>query len=214
MGDTVVNSGTIQGNVALGAGSDAFDGHAGAVAGWVMGGDGEDSVTGGALDDLLTGDLGYDLLIGKAGEDVLYGGQQDDTLRGGGGDDTLLGEGENDLLNGGAGDDLLYGGSGRDISTGGTGADQFIFTIGLELGSGANRDLITDFGSGDLVDLRMVSFGMVFIGSAAFSGLAKEIRYSKATGLLSIDSNGDGLMNYQIEFTNHAALTATDFLLA
>ena len=60
----------------------------------------------------------------------------------------------------------------------------------------------------------MVSFGMVFVGSAAFSGTAKEIRYSNATGVLSIDSNGDGLMNYQIEFTHHAALTATDFLLA
>ena len=214
-GDGLVNRGALQGAVFLGNGADLYDGRGGTVNGVVWGEAGDDTLTGGDTDDdVLVGGSGLDVLTGRAGDDGLYGGEHDDTLRGGAGDDQLWAEGQNDLVAGGAGDDLLYGGSGTDTLIGGAGADQFIFTIGLELGSGATRDQISDFTKGDVVDLHWVSFGMVFIGSAAFSGLAKEVRYAKATGLLSIDSNGDGLMNYQIEFTNHAALTATDFLLA
>ena len=213
MADLVLNRGTIQGLVSLGGGSDSFDGHGGAVVGWVFGGDDEDTVIGGVSDDSLTGDNGYDYVIGKGGEDALYGGQQDDTLRGGSGDDVILGEVGNDSLAGGDGDDLIYGGSGVDRLAGGAGADQFIFTIGLELGSGANRDKISDFAKGDLVDLHMVTSGLVFVGAAAFSGLAKEIRHNKGSGVLFIDSNGDGFSDYQLEFTNSANLTAASFIL-
>ena len=59
----------------------------------------------------------------------------------------------------------------------------------------------------------MVTSGLVFVGAAAFSGLAKEIRYNKGSGVLFIDSNGDGFSDYQLEFTNHANLTAASFIL-
>ena len=106
------------------------------------------------------------------------------------------------------------GPDGQDISTGGAGADQFTFTGQLEPGSGANRDLITDFGKGDLVDLHRVTSGLVFIGNAAFSGTATEIRHTTSGGLLPIDSNGDGIQDDRQEFTNHAALTAASLVLA
>jgi Ca2+-binding RTX toxin-like protein len=87
-----------------GTGNDTIDGSAQLRSGvslFLLGGDGNDTLTGGG------------------GNDVLSGGAGNDTLRGGKGADALLG---------GDGDDTLDGGkdSARDFAAGGNGADAFV----------------------------------------------------------------------------------------
>ncbi|MGV3573127.1 MAG: M10 family metallopeptidase C-terminal domain-containing protein [Ramlibacter sp.] len=84
--------------------------------------------------------------IGGAGGDTLVGGSANDTLAGGIGADSL---------DGGAGADLLYGGLDGDTLTGGAGSDRFVFAPGSPRSdaSPASADRITDFGTGDRIDL-------------------------------------------------------------
>ncbi|MEM9061115.1 MAG: Hint domain-containing protein [Pseudomonadota bacterium] len=81
-------------------------------------------------------------LSGEGGDDVIYAGAGDDVLDGGGGDD---------VLDGGAGNDTFAGGTGNDTLTGGAGNDVF------ELSSGGGDDLITDFATGDQIDVSALS---------------------------------------------------------
>ena len=81
--DTATNTGTIDGDINLGAANDTYDGHSGVQNGIIHAGDGNDSVTGGKLVDTLYGDLGHDTLIGNAGNDFLEGGYGDDVMDGG-----------------------------------------------------------------------------------------------------------------------------------
>ena len=87
-------------------------------------------------------------LYGNAGGDTLVGTSGADTINGGDGDDMLYGRAGNDSISGGNGNDWLIGEGGNDILTGGAGNDRFVFTLGDGL------DTITDFTSGDLIDLR------------------------------------------------------------
>lgn len=137
---------------------------AGYGADTVLGGDGNDTINGagttmtpgaGAAASFARDDLA-DRLDGGAGNDVISGAGGDDTLIGGGGHDLLMGDWGSDRLNGGAGDDTLRGGLGADRLNGGTGADIFTFgmvaapfAFGFEAGSGAGRDAVLDFTSGE-----------------------------------------------------------------
>ncbi len=119
---TIVNDGTILGDVLLGSGDDRFDGADGALAGTVIGGDGDDVIASGRLDDYLVGDVvqrdwteildedgdRLELLSDPAGDDSLYGGAGDDTITG---DYVGL-----PSVSGVAfvGNDLLHGGDGND----------------------------------------------------------------------------------------------------
>jgi Ca2+-binding RTX toxin-like protein len=85
---TVINDGTITGDVYLGTDSDSvsapdessfYDGRGGTLTGTVYGGDGNDTIY---------GDKGNNTLDGGAGNDVLMGGPGNDTLNGGAGTDT------------------------------------------------------------------------------------------------------------------------------
>lgn len=118
----VLNHGVINGNVSLGAEADIYRGFKdGVVAGAVLGGSGDDTLTGASRDDTLDGGDGADRLVGGQGEDRLLGGADRDYLNGGAGDDALDGGDGSDLLFGGAGDDTLDGGdASRDILTGGS----------------------------------------------------------------------------------------------
>ena len=69
-------------------------------------------------------------------------------------DDVLTGTDEPDVINGLAGADVLRGGLGNDILTGGEGGDTFVYTSGAESLRSGLIDIITDFGSGDVLDLR------------------------------------------------------------
>ncbi len=118
----------------------------------------------------------------------------DDILNGGDGNDILYGQGGDDTLNGGAGNDILIGGYGNDILTGGDGDDLFVFG-----GEGAAKaedqfkthmDVITDFHSGDKIDL---------------SQMLDETPYSSMEDLLShIEVKIDGTeLELKIEGNNY-----------
>jgi Ca2+-binding RTX toxin-like protein len=154
---------------------------------------------------------------------VVQGGGGDDSIAGVGGNDELRAGSGNDWVNGGAGDDLLIGGGGADALTGGTGADTFRFGS-YESGTGAEADRVLDFTSGeDMIDLSSIDADLwtsgnqafAFIGGAAFSGTAGELRYAfdGTDGWLQADTNGDGFSDYEIVFSGPIQPLVTDLVL-
>jgi len=146
--DTVVNTGTLDGNVRLGAGDDRLDSSTGTLTGLVLGGPGNDTLIGSAYADTLYGEADDDTLQGNAGDDLLVGGAGADVLNGGSGVDTAsymgnrpvrvnlgdtrlnTGDAAGDRyssiegLAGSAFDDLLTGNSGANVLNGRGGADR------------------------------------------------------------------------------------------
>lgn len=163
--------------------------------------------------------LGNDTVDGGSGNDLVDGGSGHDIVRGGTGDDTLRGGAGNDTLDGGAGGDAIDGGddAGR--------RDRFIFFNMSESGVGSgNRDVITDFVSGedrieisrfdaDLTQGGKQSF--IFVGAAAFTNTAGELRYEQVGGntIVQADVSGDGLADFEIELRGTMSLIASDFLI-
>ena len=165
--DHFVNSGSVTGDVTLGAGGDVYDGRLGSATGMVGGGDGDDTLMGGAGFDYLQGNAGADSEAGGAGDDWVVGGQGNDQLSGGDGndvvyanlgDDTLAGDAGNDWVRGGQGNDLLTGGAGDDWLSGDKGDDTISGGAGADIFHSfgdAGLDRVTDFnaGEGDRVQL-------------------------------------------------------------
>jgi Ca2+-binding RTX toxin-like protein len=154
---------------------------------------------------------------------IILGRGNDDLLDGLAGADELQGKAGNDVLHGGAGDDLLIGGPGSDVLCGGSGGDLFRFFDG-DSGTGAGADGITDFVNVvDKVDLRDIDSNsgvggdqaFSWIGTAAFSGTAGELRYyfDGTDTWLQGDCTGDGVSDFEIVFTGSLTLSATDFYL-
>ena len=75
---------------------------------WLVGGNGNESLSADAGDDILMGGGGNDTLDGGAGHDDLFGGAGDDLLRGGLGDDTYYWSGHE------AGNDTIWDESGSN----------------------------------------------------------------------------------------------------
>jgi Ca2+-binding RTX toxin-like protein len=161
--------------------------------------------------------------IGNGLDNILYGHGATDTLEGLGGNDTIRGNGGDDVLDGGADDDLVIGGSGADVLTGGSGADNF--RIGYyESGTGSSADRITDFASGsDIVDVSgwdaNIGVGgdqaFSFVGGAAFSGTAGELRtdFDGTDTWAQGDINGDAVADFEIRFDGNVSLAGSDFVL-
>ncbi|HYG47844.1 MAG TPA: calcium-binding protein [Allosphingosinicella sp.] len=159
---------------------------------------------------------------GNGLDNIIYGGGFDDVLSGAGGNDELRGSGGNDTLDGGAGNDLLIGSSGADIHTGG--ADNDTFRIDYwSSGTGVDADRITDFASGDLVDVSgwdadfntAGNQAFTFVGGAAFTGTAGELRtyFDGVDTWAQGDITGDGIADFEIRFDGAVALAASDFVL-
>jgi Ca2+-binding RTX toxin-like protein len=196
------------------------------------------SGTGNTLDNLLVGNGGANILSGGAGNDTLLGGLGDDTLNGGAGNDMLLGDAGKDRLNGGDGndtliggdgDDWLQGGAGRDILYGGAGADRFVFKAGdFATAPSASTppvlwaDVVADFShaEGDRLDFSQIEAqvsggaGFAFVGTAAFSGHAGEVRMDAVAGGYDVtgDLNGDGRADFHLIVTTATPLSAGDFV--
>ena len=147
------------------------------------------------------------------GRFIVFGGAGGDSLTGGRGVDSL---------NGGGGADTLVGGIGADVLAGGAGDDLFVYrNVGESTASGA--DNITDFATGDHIDLSAVDGNanasgaqlFAFIGGAAFSG-AGQLRVTQTGGAAHIegDTNGDGQADFAIDVTvsDGHSLTASDFI--
>lgn len=124
----------------------------------------------------------------------------------------------NDELRGNALANRLDGGAGSDIYTGDAGADTFV------IGQVGFADRITDFASGsDKIDLSAIDANagtagdqaFKLIGSAAFSGVAGELRsYVNASGanVIAGDVNGDGVADFLINLGTSTA-QAGDLIL-
>ncbi len=163
----------------------------------------------------LEGYDGNDKLLGAESADWLAGKQNNDTLDGGGGDDTLRG---------GSGADILRGGLGQDVLIGGADGDKFVFTSRISSRPG-NADHIRDFETGiDVIDLDQIDADRItdgvqqfhFIGTAAFSGTAGELRVAtndSGNSLVRADTDGDGHADFLIVLRGVSAPEITDFLL-
>lgn len=142
----LTNTGSIQGDVNLGAGADTYTGVSGTVTGMVSGGDGNDSLQGGAAFDYLQGNAGDDTVDGGGGHDWLLGGRGADVLSGGQGDNIVYGNLDNDWLAGSGGNDLVRGGQGADTLSGGDGADWLSGDKGDDIVfGGAGADVFNSF---------------------------------------------------------------------
>ncbi|MGO4389392.1 calcium-binding protein, partial [Microvirga sp. 2YAF29] len=151
---TIVNSGTISGNVVLGSGDDSFDNRDGTlVNGTISLGDGNDRIwSGNGNDGIITG-KGADSIDGGEGTDSLSLSSGADNVTvdlrevnsqatgigqktilniedvgSGNGDDQLTGNSANNQIATGAGNDTLDGWYGDDTLNGGFGTDTALFS--------------------------------------------------------------------------------------
>ena len=139
----------------------------------------------------------------------------------------LSGLGGDDRLSGGDGNDTLIGGVGRDILRRRRGcSDTFRYLSASETGATAGRATgsPTSRRRHRQIDLAAIDANSVggtandtfsFVGAAAFSGTAGELR-ARAAGsntLVSGDLDGDAVADFQILLTGTQTLSAGDFLL-
>jgi Ca2+-binding RTX toxin-like protein len=143
---------------------------------------------------------------------------------GGGGDDHIMGNQAKNHLKGGLGQDTLIGAAGADRLTGGGGSDTFEFDDVADSGKTAkHRDHITDFEGGlDHIDLHNIA-DFSFIGRAAFSHVAGELRFSVMRSvvhqhvvfdtIVTGDLDGNGVADFSIQLNHHKSVTVDDFIL-
>ena len=133
---------------------------------------------------------------------------------GGSARDLLWGNDVANRLEGRGGQDVINGFKGADILIGGTGNDFFQFSTLNDFGN-----VIVDFTFGDKIDVGKFDTNpaapgdqaFVFIGQAAFSNVAGQLRYSN--GLLEGDVDGNGVADFSVIIANGAPLASGDFLL-
>jgi VCBS repeat-containing protein len=129
-----------------------------------------------------------------------------------------------DHITAGAGNDTIYGGGGADEMTGGAGNDLFAY-MSADHSTASAMDHIFDFATGDRIDLSTIDAiaggdddAFTFVGNAAFSNTAGELRYDSVGGddwLVKADIDGDGTADFQVLVTTadaHAPVAA-DFVL-
>ncbi|HTU11687.1 MAG TPA: calcium-binding protein [Allosphingosinicella sp.] len=188
----------------------------------IHGGDGADIIRAGDGADFAFGEGGDDLIDGETGADRISGWVGNDVLLGGAGNDRIAGEDGADKLSGGLGADTLLGGSGGDTFVfGGTGDSR---TLSMRSDGGKLRpDMIGDFLSGtDRIDLSAIDANratgandaFAFIGTAAFGGMAGQLRYALAGGVMRIEGDVDG--DARADFAIMAitpTIQASDFIL-
>jgi Ca2+-binding RTX toxin-like protein len=222
----------LQGNDTLsgGGGNDTLDGGTGADH--LSGGAGNDRVVQDASDTQLSGGSGNDTLaltamvavnlsaadqtLGDAAATSGFENVDASMLIAG---VSLTGSSAANQLIGGQGDDVINGGKGADEMAGLGGADRFVFASTTDSTTTAS-DIITGFASGqDHIDLSAIDAikggandAFSFVGDAAFSA-AGQLRYDAGTGVLEGDVTGDGVADFRIILSDHAALSVGDFLL-
>lgn len=180
--DVVRNTGTLIGDVRLGAGNDLFDGRGGTLIGTIFGDSGNDRLINSAGAETFDGGDGIDVVnfTGSGGAIVFLDGREgggsaagdsylnvenvvgsafgSDNITGNAANNILNGRGGNDYLFGGAGNDQLIGGEGVDTLRGGAGNDVFVFQSLDDIG-----DVIVDFGAGagnnDVIRIAGAAFG-------------------------------------------------------
>ncbi len=149
-----------------------------------------------------------------------FGNELRNVMIGNPGRNFLDGGDGNDVLLGGAGRDTIVGSLGKDDLRGEAGADTFAFRTIAESPGTSGRDVIRDFTQGqDRINLAPIDANTLvagdqaftFVGSAAFTGTAGELRYE--ANVVRADVNGDGTADLLIAMGNGTDLAAGDFLL-
>ena len=190
-----------------------------------------DTVYGGSGSDVIDAGAGSDTIYGGSGNDTISGGAGADVIRGGSGDDTLNGDSDDvislhgiDTMYGGSGNDTLYGGGKADIMSGGTGNDTFLYTVGLgtenESRVGA-ADHITDFQTGDIIDVSFMDANGSAAGSPEFTFSANGPSTQAGTYWFEQRDDGQhvffningGAADMEIISDNGHVFTASDFHL-
>lgn len=164
----------------------------------------------------------FERLFGTEEHDIFAGSDADELFRGYGGHDLLSGRGGADELTGGEGNDTLVGGSGSDLLDSGRGVDVIRFSQ-LSDSLPGQEDTIVKFSIRDTIDLWRIDADLttagnqaiVFIGAAAFSGTAGEMRYQAVWNgvLLSADADGDRVADFAVTVTGVTAMAEDDFIL-
>ncbi len=188
------------------------------------GGAHDDILEGGAGADQLSGGSGIDTAsysqatVGVTADLILTSRNTNDAfgdtyaeiqnLTGSAFDDILWGNFGTNVIDGGAGNDVLIGRGGVDYLVGGAGNDIFDYNAITESQSGIGVDDILDFELGDLIDVSSIDAdtttagnqAFTFIGSAAFSGTAGELRavINASYSAIIADVDGDGLEDFRI----------------
>jgi Ca2+-binding RTX toxin-like protein len=149
-------------------------------------------VTGFDISQLLGVGSGYTpTWSGTLGADSQVGGTSPDSP------DVLVGMGGNDTLDGNSGDDVLDGGAGADVLRGKNGADIYFYDE-LSDSRGATTDFISNWDSGDRIDVRFLGF-TDSIQSAVTSGSVLGVKEAFGdtfifdSGNFSIRIDGTGL---------------------
>ncbi|MDB5550360.1 MAG: hemolysin-type calcium-binding repeat family protein [Rhizobium sp.] len=150
------------------------------------------------------------------------GSLNNDLVIGSNGANTLMGLAGSDELQGKSGNDVMVGGLGQDFLFGEGDADTFVFQKTADSSTVASaRDIIFDFNriQGDRIDLSGIDADTTlrgnqafeFIGTAAFTGEAGEVRFSN--GVLSVDVNGNGTADMTVDVRGLTTMLAADFIL-
>ncbi|TMJ17074.1 MAG: calcium-binding protein [Alphaproteobacteria bacterium] len=245
--DTVYMNGTytlsdVLENLVL-TGSGNFNGTGNSGNNSITGNSGDNILDGGAGADTMSGGLGADIYIVDNSADIVseagYDGKFDEirasasftvnnlaveqlTLTGSG---NINGTGNSaaNIILGNVGDNHITGLGGADMLTGGGGSDVFVYSNVADSTSAA-RDTITDFQSGDKIDLSAIDANyntpaneaFTYVGSAAFSHTAGELRvYTSGTEwIVEADRDGDGAADMTIGGTIDSGYvpTAADFV--
>lgn len=218
--DNVLNGGDGNDNLVGGVGADRL-----------YGGSGKDSASYAKATAGVVVNLGNTSVnVGEARGDVyssiedLIGSNHADQLHGSTVANSLVGGGGNDLLSGNRGNDWIYGGAGADRLYGGAHADRFVFKA-LSESAGATFDTIFDFlpSEQDRIDLSAIDASSAasgnqtfsFVGTAAFKGVAGELRYEKLASdtFIYADVNGDKIADLKIHLDDAVTLTKDYFIL-
>jgi len=225
-GDDTINGGTGDDTISGGAGTDTINGNDGND--YIEGGAGADNIDGGAgIDTTSYANSSEGVVVNLQAGTGLFGDADGDTLAGveqamgSGFNDVIAGTAGNNTLWGLAGNDQLNGGNGADTLKGGAGNDTFVYTsIGESTVAAAGRDTITDFSTGDHIDLSVIDAngagGAFTFGAGAFTGTAGELRVvAQANGYQVVygDTTGDKNPDFAIVVLSDHALTASDFVL-
>jgi Ca2+-binding RTX toxin-like protein len=171
LGDDVLYGGSGDDVIEDGAGNDYVNG--GSDNDRVIAGEGDDAYHGGSGFDTIdfsaaTGAMTIDISKSAAtglGVDVIRGFEG---LVSGAFDDTIKGSKNVDDINGGSGNDVIRGLGGADVLAGGEGDDLFQFkwsdVVDALTGEHKGVDVISDFVSGDQIDVRALLEGQLFDG--------------------------------------------------
>lgn len=196
------------------------------------------SLTLGAIRDLVEGgvthvdvtdnEIELNLAQYRALTSITFAEEDRHIVRGTTEDDHCLASAQWTRLHGARGDDRLElgsgggeirGGRGRDILVGGDGADVFAFTKIADSAPRNDRaDVIGEFGEGDVFSLSFLDGidgrpALKWIGEAAFTSTAGEVRFETSEDglVVRVDSDGDSEADFSIVCRGLAVLSASDF---